>query len=282
MDELVQALAVPDLINLFAPGRRRALRHWRFAALAVGACVALYAGWQLARPVIVDQLAGAFSPALEVQLGQGMLRQLELQALKPSELSETHRARISAAFASLQAPHEGTPRHRLLFRSSQLGAAAFTLPSGDIILTDSLVLALPDDGAVLAVLAHELGHQQQRHMLRRLVQEAMLPAVTGVVLGDTSWLASSMAARAPHLEWPQQAEIEADKYAADLLEHNGLSLRLLAELQDSLGGAGASNAAGATGTSSSAAGAGGAERAYLAIHPPCAERLAQQRERSAL
>ncbi|MGW8394511.1 M48 family metallopeptidase [Pseudoduganella sp. HUAS MS19] len=264
MDELVQTLAVPDLINLFAPGRRRALRHWRFAALALAACVALYTGWQLARPAVAGQLAQAFSPALEIQLGQGMLHELEAQVLQASGLSETHRARISAAFASLQAPHEGAPRHRLLFRSSQLGAAAFTLPSGDIILTDSLVLALPDDGAVLAVLAHELGHQQQRHMLRRLVQEAMLPAVAGLVLGDTGWLVSSMAARAPHLDWPQQAEIEADNYAADLLEHNGLSLRLLGEVQEALGGA------------------AGAERAYLAIHPPCAERLAQQRERSAL
>ena len=263
----MQTLAVPDLINLFAPGRRRALRHWRLAALAAAACVALYIGWQLARPAIVDQLAEAFPPTLETRLGQDMLRELDRQALQPSELSETHRARISGAFASLQAPHEGAPRHRLLFRSSQLGAAAFTLPSGDIILTDSLVLALPDDGAVLAVLAHELGHQQQRHMLRRLVQEAMLPAVAGVMLGDTSWLVSSMATRAPHLDWPQQAEIEADNYAADLLEHNGLSLRLLAEVQEALSGA--------TGTA-------GAERAYLAIHPPCAERLAQQRERSAL
>jgi len=267
MDELVQALAVPNLINLFAPGRRRALRHWRLAALAAACCVALYAGWQWARPAVVDQLAEAFPPALEVQLGQGMLRALDAQGLKPSELSETHQARISGALASLQAPHEGAPRHRLLFRSSRLGAAAFTLPSGDIILTDSLVLALPDDGAVLAVLAHELGHQQQRHMLRRLVQEAMLPAVAGVMLGDTGWLVSSMATRAPHLDWPQQAEIEADNYAADLLEHNGLSLRLLAEVQEALSGA--------TGTA-------GAERAYLAIHPPCAERLAQQRERSAL
>ncbi|KQV53729.1 MULTISPECIES: M48 family metallopeptidase [unclassified Duganella] len=267
MDELVQTLAVPELINILAPGRRRALRHWRPAALLLAACIALYGGWQLARPAVVNQLAAAFSPALEDQLGQGMLRQLEMQALKPSELAETHRARISAAFTSLQAPHEGAPRHRLLFRSSRLGAAAFTLPSGDIILTDSLVLALPDDGAVLAVLAHELGHQQQRHMLRRLAQEAMLPAAVGVVLGDTSWLAASMAARAPHLEWPQQAEIEADKYAADLLEHNGLSLRLLTEVQEALSGA---------------SGTAGAERAYLAIHAPCAERLAQQLERSAL
>ena len=260
----MQTLAVPELIDTPAPGRRSILRHWRLAALLAGAA-ALAAAWQLARPPLAAALADAVPPALEMQLGQGMLRALDLHTLRPSELSDSHRARIGSAFAGLQAPHEGAPRHRLLFRSGgRAGAAAFTLPSGDIVLTDALVLALPDDGAVLAVLAHELGHQQHHHMLRRLVQEAMLPAAAGIVLGEPGWLVSRMAARAPQLVWPQQAEIEADDYAADLLEHNGLSLRSLSEVPEAL------------------AGAEGAARAYLAVHPPCAERLAQQRERSAL
>jgi predicted Zn-dependent protease len=259
----VQTLAVPELIDTPAPGRRRALRHWRLAAQLAAAVAVLYGSWQLARPAVADMLAEAIPPALEEQLGQGMLRQLELRTLQPSELSETHQARIGGAFASLQAPHEGAPRHRLLFRRSRLGAAAFTLPSGDIVLTDALVLALPDDGAVLAVLAHELGHLQRRHMLRRLVQDAMLPAISGMVMGDAGWLVSSVAERAPHLEWQQRAEIEADNYAADLMEHNGLSLRSLAEVPEALSGA------------------GDAQRSYLVIHPTCAERLAQQRERRA-
>ncbi|WP_154668281.1 M48 family metallopeptidase [Pseudoduganella violaceinigra] len=263
----MQTLAVPELIDTPAPGRLGMLRHWRpwrQAALVALACAALVAGWQLARPLVAEQLAEAVPPALEARLGQGMLRELDRHTLLPSELSDGRQARISAAFASLQAPHEGAPRRQLLFRSGHAGAAAFTLPSGDIILTDQLLLALPDDGAVLAVLAHELGHQQRRHMLRRLVREAILPAGAAIVLGDTDWLVASVAARAPQLAWPLQAEIEADQYAADLLEHNGLSLRNLAELQETL------------------AGTDGPQRAYLAIHPPCAERLAQQRERSAL
>lgn len=253
----MQTLAVPDLIDFLAPGRRRALRYWRQALLAALACGALFLGWQLARPAIADQLADAMAPALQNRLGQGMLRELDIHTLLPSELTAARQARISDAFAGLQAPHEGAPRHRLLFRSGHTGAAAFTLPSGDIILGDALVQALPDDGAVLAVLAHELGHQQQHHMLRRLVQEAMLPAAAGIMLGDMDWMVSRVAARAPQIQWTAQAEIEADNYAADLLQHNGLSLRNLAAVQEG-------------------------PRAYLAVHPPGAERLAQQRERGAL
>jgi predicted Zn-dependent protease len=258
----VQTLAAPDLIELPATGRRRGRLHWRAAALVVMAGAALAAGWQLARPVLAGMLAEAVVPGLEVRLGQGMLRELEAHALAPSALPNWRQQRIADALKSLQPPHEGTPPHRLLFRSGQAGATAFTLPSGDIVLTDALVLALPGDGAVLAVLAHELGHQQRRHVVRRLVQEAMLPAAVAVVLGDVDWLASSVAARAPQLAWPQEAEIEADDYAADLLQHNGLPLRSVAEVQEALSAA-------------------GSRPAYLALHPAGPERLAQQRERSA-
>ncbi|MTW10276.1 M48 family metalloprotease [Pseudoduganella eburnea] len=260
----MQTLAVPELIDTPAPGRRRVLRHWRGALLLAVACAVLAAAWQLARPAAADMLADAMPPELAAQAGQDMLRELDIHTLLPSELDGARQQRISSAFASLQAPHEGAPRHRLLFRSGHAGATAFTLPSGDIIVTDALLRALPDDGAVLAVLAHELGHLHRSHMLRRLTQEAMLPAAASIVFGNTDWLVSSVGARVPQLAWPPQAEIEADDYAADLLEHNGLSLRNLAEVQEVLSRQGS------------------AQRAYLAIHPPCADRLAHQRERSAL
>ena len=252
------------MIETPAPGRRRVPHLWRRAALLVFACAGLAAAWHLARPALAERLAEAMPPELAFQLGQDMLHELDIHTLLPSELDIGRQQRIGSAFASLQAPHEGAPRHRLLFRSGHAGATAFTLPSGDIIVTDALLRALPDDGAVLAVLAHELGHLHRGHMLRRLMQEAMLPGVASIVLGNTEWQVAGMAPRVPQLAWPQQAEIEADDYAADLLVHNGLSLRNLAEVPEVLSRL------------------GGMRQGYLAIHPPCAERLARQRERNAL
>lgn len=259
----MQTLAVPEMIDVPAPNRQRALRHWRRAALALLAASACVAGWQLARPLLAEQLAEAMAPAQEVRLGQGMLRELDIHTLQPSKLPLLQQQRLGSAFAGLQAPHEGAPPHRLLFRSGHAHAVAFALPSGDIIVDDALVQALPDDAAVLAVLAHELGHLQRRHMLKRLVQEAMLPAAAGMVSGDMDWAVARSAALAPQLTWTQQAEVEADAYAADLLEHNGLSLRSLQEAPQALHAQ------------------GGMHHPHLALHPLSGERLAHLRDRAA-
>ncbi|MYN00959.1 M48 family metalloprotease [Pseudoduganella sp. DS3] len=259
----MQTLAVPELIDVPAPHRQRVLRHWRRMALALLAAGACLAGWQLARPLLAAQLAAAMTPAQEVRLGQGMLRELDIHTLQPSRLPLPQQQRLAGAFASLQAPHEGAPPHRLLFRSGHARAVAFALPSGDIIVDDALVQALPDDAAVLAVLAHELGHLQRRHMLKRLVQEALLPAAAGMVSGDMDWLVARSAALAPQLAWAQQAEVEADAYAADLLEHNGLALRSLQEAPQALHAQ------------------DGMHHPHLALHPLSGERLAQLRERAA-
>jgi Zn-dependent protease with chaperone function len=258
----VQTLAVPELIEAPAPGPRPARRAWRRAALMAVAGAALLSGWQLARPLLAETLAEALPAALAEGLGRGVLRELEIHTLAPSQLPVQQQQRIAAAFAGLQAPHEGAPRHTLLFRAGHAGAVAFALPSGDIVLTDALVQALPDDGAVLAVLAHELGHLHRRHMLKRLVQEALLPAAAGLARGDMAPMVSGVAPQVPQLIWSQQAEIAADGYAADLLEHNGLSLRSLQEAPAALHAL------------------GGTRHAYLASHPLSGERLAHLRERA--
>lgn len=258
----MQTLAVTDLIEIPAPGLRRTGRPWRRAALALLVAAACVAGWQLARPLLADELADAMSPAQETRLGQGVLRELDIHTLAPSKLPLAQQERLASAFAGLQAPHEGAPPHRLLFRSGHTGALAFALPSGDIIVGDALVQALPDDAAVLAVLAHELGHLQRRHMLKRLVQEALLPAAVGMASGDMDWAVASTAALAPQMAWPQQAEVEADAYAADLLEHNGLSLRSLQEAPQALHAQ------------------GGTQHPHLLLHPLSGERLAHLRERA--
>ncbi|WP_342117093.1 M48 family metallopeptidase [Pseudoduganella sp. OTU4001] len=258
----MQTLAAPELIEASAPDRVRAPRQWRRVALVAALAAALLGGWQLARPLVAGQLADSMAPALAERLGRDVLHELDIHTLAPSSLPQPQQERIAAAFAGLQAPHEGAPPHRLLFRSGHAGAIAFTLPSGDIILTDALVQALPDDGAVLAVLAHELGHLHRRHMLQRMVQEAVLPAAAGMVSGDMGWLVSSQAGRLPQLVWAQKDEIEADRYAADLLEHNGLSLRSLEEAPAALHAQ------------------GGTQHSYLAMHPLSGERLARLRERA--
>ncbi len=177
--------------------------------------------------VVAARGAQAPPPSAEQQLGQGGLDMLDRRGFASSELPDERRRRIAESFADLKAPHEGAPSYRLLFRKSRIGPNAFALPSGDIVLTDELVTLMPDDGAVMGVLAHELGHLHRRHMTRRLIQGSAVAAVSALLFGDASAAISGLPALALDMHYSRDAEMEADDYAADMLVHNGISLSSL-------------------------------------------------------
>jgi predicted Zn-dependent protease len=208
----------------------RAQGSWRIVLGALLAIVTVLAlAYCYALPLLADRAAQALPASAERQLGQGVLQLLDRHALAPSALDPARQQRIAAAFAGLNAPHEGAPPYRLLFRKSRVGPNAFALPSGDIVLTDELVRLLPDDGAVLGVLAHELGHLHRRHMTRRLIQGSAVAAVSALLFSDASAVISGLPALALDMHYSREAETEADDYAADMLVHNGLSLANLEE-----------------------------------------------------
>ncbi len=72
--------------------------------------------------------------------------------------------------------------YQIIFRQSKIVANAFVLPYGQVLVNDQLVRLLSDDDALMCVLAHELGHLQRRHLMRRLVQGSAVGAtVTSLV-----------------------------------------------------------------------------------------------------
>jgi len=208
-----------------------AQRSWRVVVGCMAAIVAVLAlAYLYVLPVVADQVAQALPPSVEHQLGQGVLAMFDRRALAPSKLPLERQQRIAQAFASLHAPHEGAPPYRLLFRKSHIGPNAFALPSGDIVMTDELVELLPDDGAVMAVLAHELGHLHRRHMTRRLIQGSAVAAASTLLFGDVNAVVSGLPALALDLHYSRDAETEADDYAADMLVDNGISLSSLEQV----------------------------------------------------
>jgi predicted Zn-dependent protease len=237
---------------------------WRIVLASLLIIVTVLAlAYLYALPVVADRVAQALPPSAERQLGQGVLDMLDRRVFAPSELPAGRRQRIAESFAELKAPHEGAPPYRLLFRKSRIGPNAFALPSGDIVLTDELVRLMPDDGAVMGVLAHELGHLHRRHMTRRLIQGSAVAAVSALLFGDASAAISGLPALALDLHYSRDAETEADEYAADMLVHNGISLASLEEAFRALQ-------------------APESDRLpYLSSHPLSADRLARLRARRA-
>lgn len=203
----------------------RMQQSWRGALLAVGATVALLAAIYLyGLPAASAVVARHLPVQAERMLGVGMLEMLDRHLFAKSAMPAARQAALRSAFAQLRPPEPDAPAYRLHFRKSSIGPNAFALPSGDIVMTDELAELLPEDGQVMAVLAHELGHLHERHLTRRVLQGSAVAAVTALVFGDVSNIIAGVPALLLDLRYSREAERDADDYAAAMLRHNGLPL----------------------------------------------------------
>lgn len=214
----------------------RLQQSWRGALLATVATVlALWLSYQYLLPVVAKGIAYAIPQSVERQLGQGVLDFLDQHVFTASKLDGTRQQALRSQFARLSAPGDSTPEHRIVFRKSRIGPNAFALPSGDIVLTDEMVELLPDDVAIMGVLAHELGHLQQRHLTRRIIQTSAVGAGAAMLFGDVSTLVATVPPLLLDLKYSRDVERDADDYAITMLRQNGIALEHLAQVFVALG-----------------------------------------------
>lgn len=240
----------------------RLQQSWRatlLAALAMTAIIVLL--WRLALPVVADLVATMLPSTVESRLADATMQALDARLLDASRLPQEQQQRIRARFLMLAESTADTPRFELVFRKSRIGPNALALPAGRIVLTDELVTLLADDEqALMAVLAHELGHLHHRHLVRRLVHGAAVGAAGMALFGDASGLVATLPTLMLDLRYSRDAEREADLYAAHLLKAAGLSANSLAAALERLSGRQKDGPA------------------YLSTHPATAERIARLRE----
>lgn len=214
----------------------RLQQSWRGALLAtVATIVALWLSYQYLLPLAAKGIAYALPQSVERQLGQGVLDMLDRHVFAPSQLDGARQQALRAQFARLATPGDSTPAHRIVFRKSKIGPNAFALPSGDIVLTDEMIQLLPDDQAIMGVLAHELGHLQQRHLTRRIIQTSAVGAGAALLFGDVSTVVATLPPLLLDLKYSRDVERDADDYAIAMLRQNGIPLEHLAQVFVALG-----------------------------------------------
>jgi Zn-dependent protease with chaperone function len=237
----------------------RTQRRARSVLSCLAAVIALaFAAYMWVLPWAAGKAATRVPEVVSRQLSAATLRALDGQILLPSTLPEARQRELSEKFHDLRLPESGHPRETLLFRNSpQLGANAFTLPDGSIIILDDLVKVLDDDQEVLAAMSHELGHAYGRHGLRLLLQGSVIATFFAFYVGDFSSLLAVAPATLLHARYSRELEDQADGYAATVLRLNGMSPLLLAEALKKL----------------TASHKGGAKMGYLSTHPDTDERV---------
>ena len=200
-------------------------------------------------------------------LSERTLEWLDQALTRPTTLPPARQQALREALSSV-ASVDGQPiAHTLLFRSGgQLGANAFALPDGTLIVTDELVALAGADAPVLAVLTHELGHVQQRHGVRMLLQGSATALLMTWYLGDISSLLATAPTALVQAGYSRDMEREADDFAVKLLRARGQSPELLAGMLEKLAAAHGEGQASRSGP-----------MGWLSSHPDTAERIARLR-----
>lgn len=238
--------------------------HKRYIAIAVVATIlSTLVIVKLGIPAAAKSVAFALPAKTNGLVGQGALSVLD-KMLAPSDLDALTQEKYRAHFAAMTAAvAEPGVDYRLLFRrGGRVGANAFALPSGTVIVTDELIALAKHEYEVVAVLAHEIGHVRNRHGLRHALQGSAIALAALAITGDvssTSYAIAALPTLLVNAQYSQAFEREADAYARQYLRARRIDGAHFQNFMRRL----------------DAAQGGAPEWArYLASHPPTQERVA--------
>lgn len=111
---------------------------------------------------------------------------------------------------------------------------AFTIPGGNIYVFSELMKVAETPEEVAAVLAHEIGHAEKRHVVTKLMQELSMTAIIGVLSGGDPGVLTEVLKNIIGNSFSRSQEEEADKFALELLEKAGISPKNLARFFERL------------------------------------------------
>lgn len=205
--------------------------HWVLLALLLS----IGLGWAMLKygvPAVAKAVTQATSPQLEKQLGEQIIKGMDFKYgyFSSSRLPQVRQDAISNTMRRL-CEKQQCPSYQIEFRQGKaIGANAFALPGGFILLTDELVRLSHNDEEVVAVLAHEMGHVQYRHAMQQTLQGTLAGLVLVALTGDFNSIASGLPAVVMQLSYSRKMELEADQYALHAMQKACISPHVFADI----------------------------------------------------
>lgn len=250
------------------------------ALLAASVSMAAGAREDLRLPDIGSSAAAIISPDQERQIGEQMLRSLRgANAVADDPLLDEYLAAMGYRLVS----HSERPEQPFTFfvvRSEQINA--FAAPGGFIGMNTGLIATAENESEVAAVLAHEVAHVTQRHILRAVesMQQVSLPimlamlgaliAAQGASSGDAAQAAvigGSALLQQQQINFTRANEYEADRIGIQILARSGYDPQAMATFFWRMGRATRANT-----------GEGVPE--FLRTHPVTATRVSEAKDRA--
>ncbi len=197
------------------------LLFWKFGIPLIASIVA---------PMVPDTVINKISDETVITLDKYYFQKTSLNKKTQQRLTK----KFSTIIKSQKKELVAGSRYKLLFRSSKtIGANAFALPSGTIIITDQLINYAKNDKEIISILAHEVGHVVKRHGTKSILQNSVVTILISYITGDVSAL-SSMSVAIPtfliNTGYTKNFEEEADNFSYNYLVKNKISTHYFADI----------------------------------------------------
>lgn len=198
--------------------------RWHYVIASLLLVVAFIWGMlQYGLPAAAEVVAYQLPPDITGSLSEETLGYFDEHLFEPSELSQDTQVRLQTLFTGMTGTLDSGFHFELKFRKGgeQIGANAFALPSGTVVMTDELIRLAENDEELAAILAHELGHVVLRHSLRQILHNSVLTLFVTYATGDVSSAAVALPMLLVQLGYSRKFERDADRYAYEyLLNHS--------------------------------------------------------------
>lgn len=217
----------PSLAPRRQPMRPGVVLLW----LLAGLLLFLYALIRFVIPTLGDWAAGWVPKSFEQTLQGPVAASLAAQGFGPSALPQARQQHYRALFDGLLADLPDKANYKLEFKSFSV-PNAFAMPGGLVVFTDPMFDLLGDDAEFVAVAAHEIGHVEQRHIVRNLMRASTMTLLFALIAGDVGSavaLADSVPGILLSSAYSRDFEREADRYAFGVLKRHGHSPAELGE-----------------------------------------------------
>jgi Zn-dependent protease with chaperone function len=210
----------------------------KFIAVAVVATFVLLFGiYRYGLPLAASAAANATPTAIVDLMDAGTLQTVDQTFFSPSTLDADRKAQITAMFDELaRISGQKDPDLELHFRDGgALEANAFALPGGTIVITDQLINLAENDDEIAGVLAHEIGHVQNRHGLQQIYRLLGITFMIGLIGGDSSQIVDDVIGQAAALQtfaYTREFETDADNRSVEIMVEAGRNPIAFVDLLD--------------------------------------------------
>lgn len=176
-------------------------------------------------PAAAKLIAQCISKNVLYQAGEQSLAVFDKVFFSPSELDPVREKQLRKNFLPAVKYHADLRLEILFRKGGKIGANAFALPSGQIVITDEMVNLVVDDDELLAIVVHEIGHVAHNHGLRRLIQDSILSFAILSITGDASGVSElflGLPVVLAELGYSRGFEVEADVFAVNYLRDHSI------------------------------------------------------------